>query len=90
MHTSTQLIILCKSYCAATLEPLKPFLLNNYVRVVTLAPGLRAASFYDAREFFHYSSVINLLLLLILMKGSYPILKSLLPSWKSSSVLWLL
>ena len=74
----------------ATLEPLEPLLLNNYVRVVTLAPDLRATSFYDAREFFHYSFVINFLLLLILIKGSYPILKSLLPSWKSSLALWLL
>jgi hypothetical protein len=80
MYTLIQLIILCKSYSVATLEPLKPLLLNNYVRVVTLTPDLRAASFHDAREFFHYSSVINLLLLLILMKGSYPILKSLLLS----------
>jgi hypothetical protein len=90
MHTSTQLIILCKPYSVATVEPLEPLLLNNYVRVAALAPDLRAASFHDAREFFHYSSVINLLLLLILMKGSYLILKSLLLSGKSSSALWLL
>jgi hypothetical protein len=64
----------------ATFELLEPLLLNNYVRVVTVAPDLRAASLHGARVFFHYSSVINFLLLLILMKGSYPILKSLLPS----------
>jgi hypothetical protein len=58
----------------ATLKPLKPLLSNNYVRVVALTPNLRAACFYDAREFFHYSSVINLLLFLILMKGFYSIL----------------
>ena len=87
MHISTQLTILCKLYSVATVELLEPLLLNNYVRVVTVAPDLRAASFYGARVFFHYSSVINLLLLLILIKGSYPILKSLLPSWKSSSAL---
>jgi hypothetical protein len=87
MHTATHLIILYKSYSVATVEPLEPLLLNNYIRVAALAPDLRAASFYNAREFFYYSSIINLLLLLILMKGSYPIFYSLLPSWKSSSAL---
>ena len=54
MHTSTQLIILYKSYSVATLEPLEPLLLNNYVRVAAFAPDLQAAFFYDVREFFYY------------------------------------
>ena len=59
----------------ATVEPLESLLLNKYVRVAALTRDLRAAFFYVAREFFYYSSVITLLLLPILMKGSYPIFK---------------
>jgi len=74
----------------ATPEHSGPLSPENYVRVVTLAPDLRAASFYDAREFFDYSSTIKLLSLLIFINESHSILKALLPSWKSSSALWLL
>jgi hypothetical protein len=54
VHTLIFTIILYKAYSVATLEPLEPFPLNNYVRVVALAPDLQAASFHNAREFFRY------------------------------------
>ena len=90
VHTSNYPILLSEPYTVATPEHSGPLSPENYVRVVALAPDLRAASFHDAREFFDYSSTIKLLSPLIFINESHSILKALLPSWKSSSALWLL
>ena len=49
VHTSKYPISLSEPYSVATSEASGPFLLENYVRVVALAPDLRAAYFHDAR-----------------------------------------
>jgi hypothetical protein len=68
VHTSIKPKNLCKSYSVATLEALKALPSKNYLRVVAYGPGLQAASFHDAREFFDHSPAIKLFLLLILTK----------------------
>jgi hypothetical protein len=90
VHTSKYSILLSEPYTIATPKHFGLFLPGNSVRAVALTLDLRAASFYNTREFFYYKSTIKLLLLLILIKGSYPIFKPFLPSWKPSSALWLL
>ena len=80
IHISKYLILLSVLYSVATPKHFKPLSPENYVCVIALAPNLRAASFYNRREFFHYSSTIKLLSLLIFIKGSHSILKALLPS----------
>jgi len=70
VHTSKYSILLFEPYPVATPEHSAPLPPENYIRVVALAPDLRAAFFYDGREFFHYSSTIKLLSLLIFIKGS--------------------
>ena len=89
VHTPNYLILLSEPYTVATPEHSGPLSPENYIRVVTLAPDLRAASFRDAREFFNHSSTIKLLSLLIFINESHLILKALVPGWKSSSALWL-
>ncbi len=69
---------------------IKPFPREIYVYVVALTPDLRVASFHDARELFYYSSTIKLLLLLVLLKGSYSTFKPFLPSCNPSLAMWLL
>jgi hypothetical protein len=71
----------------ATSKHSKSLLLENYGRNVALAPDLQKVSFNSAIEFLSHSSANKLLLFLILIKGSHPSSKALLPSWKSSSVL---
>jgi len=62
--------------------------LENYVCiVVALTLDLRKVSFYRAIEFLNYSSTIELLSLLRVLKGSYPSFEATLPSWKSSSAM---
>ena len=78
------------SYSMATPELSKPLPLENYVRVVALAPDLRKVSVCGTTGFLHHSSTIELLSLLILMKGSYPSFKVSYHAGKSSSALWLL
>jgi hypothetical protein len=90
VHTLNYSILLSESYIVTTPEYSGPLILKNYICVVALAPGLRAATFYDIREFFDYSSTIKLLLLLIFINESYSILKALLLSRKSLLALWLL
>jgi hypothetical protein len=57
MHTLTYLIILYKLYSVATSKHSKPFLLENYVRVVAFAPNLRVVSFYNIIEFLKNSLI---------------------------------
>ena len=69
VHISTSPIILYKSCSVATTEHSEPHTLENYVRIVAFTPDLQAVSFYNVREFLLHSSTIELILLLILMKG---------------------
>jgi hypothetical protein len=50
----------------------EPFLLENHVRIVALMPDLQRVSFYSVTDVLHHSSTTELILSLILIKGSYP------------------
>jgi hypothetical protein len=69
VHTSTSPIFFYKLCSVATPGYPEPLLLENHVRIVALGLDLRAVSFYNVREFLLHSSTIELILLLILMKG---------------------
>lgn len=71
MHISVYPIFLYKSYSIATLKHSEPLLLENYIYIVALTPNLQKVSVYRSTEFLHHSSTTELLLLLILIKGSY-------------------
>jgi hypothetical protein len=73
-------ILLSELYPVATPEHSVTLLLGNYGRVVTITPDLQAAVFNNTKELFRYSSTLNLLLLLIYIKGSYLTSKALLLS----------
>jgi hypothetical protein len=49
----------------------EPHSLDNHIRIIALTPDLQRVSFYSVIEFFHYSSATELILCLILIKGSY-------------------
>ncbi len=68
-------IYLYKLCLVATLKYFKCLLLKKYVYIV-LASNLRKVSLYRVIEFFYYKSTIELLLLLIFVKGSYPSFKA--------------
>jgi hypothetical protein len=78
VHTSMSPIILYKSSSVATPKHCEPLSPENYIRIVAIAPDLRKVSVYSAIEFLYHSSTIELLLLLILIKGSYPSFRALL------------
>jgi len=63
----------------ATPEHFEPLSLENYVRIIALTPDLRKVPLYSVTEFLPHSSIIELLSLLILMKGLYPSFKASLP-----------
>jgi hypothetical protein len=64
-------------YCA-TIEHSRLFYLENYARMPAFSPDLQRVCLHAATEFLHYSTTIKLLLLLKLIKGSYPSLRVLL------------
>jgi hypothetical protein len=53
----------------ATIEHSEPYTLENYVCIVAFAPDLQAVSFYNVQEFLLHSFTIEIILLLILIKG---------------------
>ena len=69
VHMLTSPIILYKLRSIATPRHPEPLILENYIRIVVLGPDLQAVSFYNVREFLLHSSTIELILLLIHMKG---------------------
>ena len=69
VQTLISLIILYKLYSIVTPSHPKPFILENYVHIITFRPDLQAASFYNIRKFLLYSSIIELIIFLILIKG---------------------
>ena len=75
IHTYSSPIFWYKSCSVATHKHSEPFSLDNYVRIVAVAPNLRKVSVYSTTAFFYHSSTIELLSLLILIKVSYPSLR---------------
>jgi hypothetical protein len=71
VHASISPIFLHMSCSIATLELLEPLLLENCVCIIALMPDLQRVSFYSVTESLHHSSIIDLLLPLTLIKGSY-------------------
>ena len=49
----------------------EPLSLENHVHIVALTPDLQRVSFCSVTDFLYYSSTTELLLSLILIKGSY-------------------
>jgi hypothetical protein len=90
MHTSISPIFSYKLCSVATPGHPEPFLLENHSRIVALTPDLQRVSFYSVIDFLHYSSATELILSLILIKGSYLSSKASLLYRRSSSALWLL
>ena len=90
VHALISPIFLHESCSVATPEHSEPLPLGNRVHIVALAPDLRRVSFYSATDFLYHSSTIDLLLSLILIKGSYPSSKASPPCERSPLALWLL
>jgi len=90
VHTSISPIFSYTLYSVATLRHPEPLPLENHVRIIALTPDLQGVSFYNIIDFLHHSSTTELILSLILIKGSYPSSKASLPYRKSSLALWLL
>jgi hypothetical protein len=90
VHTSISPIFSYKLCSVATPGHPKPFPLENHVRIVALMPDLQRVSFYSVIDFLYHSSTTELILPLILIKGSYPSSKASLLYRKSSLALWLL
>jgi hypothetical protein len=75
-HTSISPIFSYKLYFMATPRHLKPFRLENHVRIIALTPDLQRVSFYNVIDFLDHSSTTELILSLILIKESYPSFKA--------------
>jgi len=71
VHTSISPIFSYKLCSVATPGHPKPLSLQNHVRIVTLTPDLQRMSFCSVIDFLYHSSTTELLLSLILIKGSY-------------------
>jgi hypothetical protein len=90
VHTLISSVFSYKLYSVATPGHPKPLPLENHVRIIALTPDLQSVSFYSIIDFLYYSSTIELILSLILIKESYLSSKALLQCRKSLSALWLL
>ena len=69
MHTLAFPTVLYKPCIVATAEHSGLLQLENYGRIVASAPDLQRVSFHNVTEFLHHSTTIELLLLLMLIKG---------------------
>jgi hypothetical protein len=90
MHTSISFIIFYKLYSVASPGHPEPLLLENHIHIVAFTPDLQRVSFYSIIEFLYHSFTTELILSLILIKGSYLSSKASLLCRKSLLVLWLL
>ena len=90
MHTSISPIFSYKFYSVATPRHPKPFPLENHGCIVALISDLQRVSFYSITDFLYHSFTTELILSLILIKGSYLSSKALLLYRKSLLALWLL
>jgi hypothetical protein len=75
VHTLISPIFSYNLYSVATPGHPKPFLLENYGRIVALTPDLQRISFYSVIDFLYHSSTTEFILSLILIKGSYRALR---------------
>jgi hypothetical protein len=82
MHAQYFPTVLYKSSTVATRKYSEPLPPKNYVRIVAFAPDLRRAFSHGVIEFLHHRTTIKLLSLLMLMKGSYPSLRTSLSYWE--------
>ena len=80
-------IFLYKLYSITSSKYSKPFLLEHYICIITLTPNLQKVSIYSIIEFLYYISTIKLVLLLILIKRSFPSFRASLLCQKSLSAL---
>jgi hypothetical protein len=87
IHTSMSPIFFYKLYSVATPGHPEPLPLEIHVRIIALTPDLQRVSFYSIIDFLYYRSTTELILFLILIKGSYPSSKALHLCRKSSSAL---
>jgi hypothetical protein len=71
MRTLISPIFSYKLYSVATPGHPKPLPLENHVRIIAFTPDLQRVSFYSVIDFLHHSFTTELLLPLILIKGSY-------------------
>ena len=78
VYTSVSVIVLDKSCTVAILKRLELFMSKNVVYVITFTPNLQRAFYYNRKNFSPYNTTIQLLLLLILIIGSYLSLRTLL------------
>jgi hypothetical protein len=62
MHTLISLIFSYKLYFIATLKHLKPFLLENHIRIIAFMLDLQRVSFYSIIDFFYYNFITKLIL----------------------------
>ena len=60
MYTSVSPILLYKLYSVAIPKHSKRLPLENYVRIVALAPDLRTGPLYSTIEFLYHSSTTEL------------------------------
>jgi hypothetical protein len=90
MYTLISFIIFYKLYSIASPRYPEPLLLENHIHIVTFTPDLQKVSFYSIIEFLYYNFTTELILSLILIKGSYLSSKTSLFCRKSLLVLWLL
>ena len=63
-------------------EHSSPNYLENNVRIIVIAPGLRRVLFHGIIRLLYYSTTIKLLSLLILIKGFYLSVKASLLCWE--------
>jgi hypothetical protein len=78
LHISVPPKHLYKSCFIATLEYSKSLPPENYLYIIALASNLWNVSVYSKKGLLHYSSTIEFLLPLILIKRSYPSFRTLL------------
>ena len=90
VHTLISPIFSYKFYSVATPRHPKPFPLENHGCIVALISDLQRVSFYSITDFLYHSFTTELILSLILIKGSYLSSKALLLYRKSLLALWLL
>ena len=76
--------------CSVATPGHEPFPLENHGCIVALTPDLQRVFFYSVTDFLHHRSTTELILSLILIKGSYPSSKASLLYGRSLSALWLL
>jgi hypothetical protein len=89
-HTLIYTTILYKPYTIAILKYRRPLLPKKYIRIIVFTFKLQRTFFSRKTMFLRRSNTIKLLLLIILINGSYPNLRGFQWPGKSSSALCLL